>query len=435
MIATPSQSSAALSSVWTRRLALLLVGVAAIPDVLPYPGLKSLIADRFATGEAATQLFAMAALFGALVMALGLRRIRLIGPRRLVLIAATAQAACLLAMTLPISWEVMLALRGVQGAVDLVLLATLTTTVAALTKQTGRAFGATGAMIMVGLAMGLLGGGLLAAYLPTLVFPAAAGVSVLIGLGAFGLPKRPVSRVVDATSSAVNEQTQRRMAAAGLFAGSDRLLSGMLTLALPLLLASAYGSSPTVIGLVLAGPLFACAIGGFFAGALVDRQGPVPVRLVGVPLQAAGVLLIVLSTGAMVPLVFGTIALSIGAALNLPTALVVATGSRGARASLSVIGMVQALGQGGHLLGVVLVLLLTVVVGSVQPEWMSVLVAVYVAVNVLSFWQLRPARSHSRRAPRVELPPRSTPSVQSPGALRERHAQVAPEEPCLVQER
>ncbi|MAJ47229.1 MAG: hypothetical protein CBC35_08240, partial [Planctomycetes bacterium TMED75] len=61
---SPASSSLGFGSDGIRRWALLLLVLAAIPDVLPYAGLKSLIGDRFGKSDAEIQLFALAALFG-----------------------------------------------------------------------------------------------------------------------------------------------------------------------------------------------------------------------------------------------------------------------------------------------------------------------------------------------------------------------------------
>ena len=161
-----------------RRWALVLLVLAAIPDVLPYAGLKSLIGERFGKSDAETQLFAVAALLGALFAVPLLRYLRQKSPRRVFAIAALVQAFSVALMALPVSWEVLLLLRGIQGGADLLTLVTLTTVVASHARGTGRGFGASGSAVLFGLAIGLAGGGAIASLAPLAVFPLCALLSL-----------------------------------------------------------------------------------------------------------------------------------------------------------------------------------------------------------------------------------------------------------------
>ena len=236
----------------TRRWALLLLAFAAIPDVLPYAGLKRLISERFDKTEAESQLFAITALIGALLAVLVLRRVRQASPRRVFMVCALVQATVIGLMILPIDWITMLALRGVQGGADLLMLVTLTTVVASHAKGTGRGFGAAGAAILFGLAFGLLGGGILTSLESGSVFPVSVGISLMLAGCAFGLPASPLH----ATPEDRRRQIDRRTIVAGAFSASDRMISGMLTVSLPLLLVSSFEATPSVIGAVLAAPLW-----------------------------------------------------------------------------------------------------------------------------------------------------------------------------------
>ena len=63
----PERARPGLGRDGIRRWALGLLVVAAIPDVLPYAGLASLVGERFQKSDAEVQLFAVAALLGALL--------------------------------------------------------------------------------------------------------------------------------------------------------------------------------------------------------------------------------------------------------------------------------------------------------------------------------------------------------------------------------
>ena len=108
-----------------RRCALLMLALAAVPDVLPYAGLKTLVADRFQVSDLQAQLFPLAALLGALFAVPFPIRARRMSPRSVFALAALVQAAVIAVMAFPIDWWLLLALRGVQGGADLLLLVAL----------------------------------------------------------------------------------------------------------------------------------------------------------------------------------------------------------------------------------------------------------------------------------------------------------------------
>ena len=366
-----------------RRFALVLLALAAVPDVLPYAGLKTVIGERFQVGDAQTQLFALAALLGALFAVPLLARTRRASPRAIFALAAITQAIVIASMAFPIDWWLLLVLRGIQGGADLLLLAILVTLVASSGRATGRGFGAAGAAIMIGLALGLIAGGVLAANAATVIFPAATVVSLGLAVASWGLPMAPLA----ASGSRTSALRDRRIVAGGAFAASDRMISGMLTASLPLLLVAAYGTSSTMIGIVLAAPLLACAIGGYASGAFVDRVGALPVRLLGVPLQVLGVAMIIFSNGTMSMLVVGALVLALGAALLLPTSLVIGAGLRPKDVGADAVGGIHAIGQAGHLIGVVLVIGSTAYLGEVTASAVVAILAAYLVWN--GIWLLR----------------------------------------------
>ncbi len=358
---------------------LLLLALAAIPDVMPYPGLKLLVAERFGLQDAGAQLFAIFALFGALAAVPMLRRARLWSPRKVLAIAALIQAVSISLMVLPVDWIIILLLRCIQGYVDLILLVTLTTIVTASSRSTGRGFGVAGSAVLIGLAIGLALGGWLTSISASSVFLLSALVSVLIAVASLLLPSRPLAS--DDGGSTPARFRDRKVITAGAFSASDRMISGMMTVSLPLLLANSFEASPSVIGMVLAAPLLVCAIGGYFAGVLVDRVGAVPIRICAVPLQAAGLALVVLSGGVIGVLFAGTTLLALGALLLMPTSLVIGTGRNPDEVRLDSVGGIQALGQAGHLFGVVSITIMSLLLGSVTSGAVLGLVAFYLLWN------------------------------------------------------
>ncbi|MDG2031348.1 MAG: MFS transporter [Phycisphaerales bacterium] len=389
-------SAGTSSATWTRRWALLLLVFAAVPDVLPYPGLKQLISERYGLDDIGAQLFAVAALIGALGAVPILRRLRSWSPRRIFASAALVQALAIGVMIIPIDWPFLLVLRGIQGYVDLLLLVTLTTLVAANAPSTGRGFGMAGSAIMVGLALGLVGGGVVSSISVPAVFPVGALVSLGLALGSLGLPSVP-GRSFEPNSRGL--EFDRKVITAGAFMASDRMIPGMMTFSLPLLLVTNFGATPMTISLIMSMPLLACAIGGYFTGMIVDRLGAFLVRVIGVPLQASGLALVVVSAGNPTLLVLGTLLLATGSALVMPTSLVIGTGRSAHQVTAESVGGIQALGQVGYLFGALSILIMTIYYGSVTNGIVLTLLLVYLAWNVAWLGRLR-AIGHARRAPR-----------------------------------
>ncbi len=419
-------SAGTTSKTRTRRWALLLLVFAAVPDVLPYPGLKQLISERYGLDDIGAQLFAVAALIGALGAVPILRRLRNWSPRRIFASAALVQALAIGVMIVPIDWPFLLLLRGIQGYVDLLLLVTLTTLVAANAPSTGRGFGMAGSAIMVGLALGLVGGGLVSSQVSIpAVFPVGAIVSIGLALGSLGLPTLP-SRSFEPTSRRL--EFDRKVITAGAFMASDRMIPGMMTFSLPLLLVTNFGATPMTISLIMSMPLLACALGGYFTGMIVDRLGAFLVRVIGVPLQASGLALVVVSAGTPMMLVLGTLLLATGSALVMPTSLVIGTGRSAHQVTAESVGSIQALGQVGYLFGALSILIMTIYYGSVTSGIVLTLLLVYLVWNVAWLGRLR-AIGHARRAPRFARGERRLSIPQPKPRVRRAPSTVEPRTP------
>ena len=406
-----------------RRWALLLLVLAAIPDVLPYAGLKTLIGERFGKSDAETQLFAVAALLGALLAVPLLRSLRRKSPRRVFAIAALVQAFSVALMALPVSWEFLLTLRAVQGGADLLTLVTLTTVVASHARGTGRGFGASGSAVLFGLAIGLAGGGVISSLAPLAVFPLCAMVSLVMALAATGLPALHV-----ATQRPTQQRRfDRQIIMGGAFAASDRMISGMMTVSLPLLLVATMGLSESMIGAILAAPLLACAVGGFFSGMLIDRIGGLLGRAVGVPLQAVGLGLIVLSAGHAGLLISGTVLMAAGATILLPTSMVIGTSRRTDQVEVDAVGGIQAIGQGGHLFGVLLISMLTVLAGQVTALGVLAILGGYVLWNAIFLYSLGgQSASTPRPGPQFAMANRQLIGPRPARTLRSRTVLIEP---------
>lgn len=356
---------------------IALLFVAVMPDTLPYPGLDVVIKERFGLSDSSSQLFAVASLCGALLALPLLRRVRHLPTGRLILVAGVAQAVVVGAMALPVSWSLMLVLRGVQGGFDLFTLAVLTGAATRMLGGTGRTFGIIGSTIMAGLACGLGLGGVLAAFSPTSVFIVGGVVALVMGVSGLVLDGVTATRKTPA-----RVHMTRSLVQGIACAGSDRFLAGMTTVILPLLLADTLGLDLRLIGMVMGLPLLMAVFGGVGAGMAVDRFGALRVRAIGCVAYGLGLALLVSGGGTMISLVLATALMGLGITSILPTSLVLATRFDGTASDSAVIGRVQMGGQLGYFVGGLTAFGLTALFGGATSGVVLIGAAAYLVWNV-----------------------------------------------------
>ena len=110
----------------TVRIVILLIFLSALPDALVVPVLKDLFADRYGVSAAQAQLFLAVNLLGAL---LAIPLVKLLRRRMsgwaVVSSTAIVDGILLAIMWLPIGFAGTLALRTIEGAVDVATFAAL----------------------------------------------------------------------------------------------------------------------------------------------------------------------------------------------------------------------------------------------------------------------------------------------------------------------
>ncbi|MCH2161135.1 MAG: MFS transporter [Phycisphaerales bacterium] len=364
----------------TRVVPYVLAFLACLPDSMSYPGLKAVVSNRFQQDEASTQLFTIAALVGAVVVIPLLGWLRRFRPRNVILVAGILQAGVVGAMALPVSWWMLLGLRGIQGGFDLVTLALITTVAARINGGSGRTFGLLGSSIMAGLAFGFVSGGHIAGVAPWLIFPVAAGFALLLGFSAGLIP--PMHEDTTAPRKRFTGAIDRFLATGLACNASDRFLAGITTVIIPLLLAGAFEMSSRTIGLVMAAPLLMAVVGGLLAGLAVDRLGAITVRVIGCTAYGGGLVLLMFSgnSGSLL-LVVATAIMGFGVTAILPTSLVLGTSQGRNSGDPSVVGWIQAGGQVGYVVGILGGFAITSLLGGTTPWIIVSAVLLYLAWN------------------------------------------------------
>ncbi|MGE4606108.1 MAG: MFS transporter, partial [Myxococcota bacterium] len=145
-------------------LALLAVWIMA-PVTLPVPVLRELVGERFAVSEFATSLFMSVNMIGALLMAplAGAFSDRWGRKRSLLVVALAVDAGCFFGLAAPVPFWGFLAIRFVEGCAHITALSVLLMLAsrALPAEHRGRAMGAVGGSMMIGVALGAPLGGLL----------------------------------------------------------------------------------------------------------------------------------------------------------------------------------------------------------------------------------------------------------------------------------
>ena len=230
-----------------------------LPVTLPVPVLRQLVAERFGVSEFWASAFMSVNMVGAVVAAplAGAAADRFGNRPRWIAVALLVDALCFLGLTLEITFPVFMGIRFVEGCAHifaLSLLLGLAATARPL-EQRGVSMGATGAGLLLGVAIGAPLGGLLGAedpirplYTGAVVVVVAAGLSLLL-LRETGGPsaERPgFGRIVKML-------TDKPLLLVPLgFAFADRFTVGFFTSTFSLFLGRVHQLEPARIGILIA---------------------------------------------------------------------------------------------------------------------------------------------------------------------------------------
>ncbi len=247
-----------------------------LPETLPVPVLKGLVQDRFGVGDALTSLFLVANMVGALIAApiVGVCVDRT-GRRRSIAVAALlCDAALMQLLAHPHEYATFLLLRTAEGAAHITALTLLMSLVAdAAGVRRGRALGAVGAGLTLGVATGAAIGGLIGKNDPLLNLHVASAVLLVAAIAALWLLPADVAVArrpgLGEVLAAIRAEPGVR--APLVLAFVDRFTVGFFTTGFPLLLAGVHGADPPTIGKLLACFLYPFALLSYPFGRLAER--------------------------------------------------------------------------------------------------------------------------------------------------------------------
>ena len=150
-----------------------------MPETLPVPVLRDLVIDRFSVSDAQASLFMVANMLGALVAApiAGLWVDRSGRRRRLCVLALLGDAVLMQALAHPVDYPTFLLVRVVEGAFHITALTMLMSLIADRAgERRGRALGALGVGLTLGVATGAAVRGILGKSDPLLTLHAASAL-------------------------------------------------------------------------------------------------------------------------------------------------------------------------------------------------------------------------------------------------------------------
>lgn len=261
-----------------RRLAILslVTFLTILPVTLVVPVLKGLVQDRFGVGDLATSLFMAVNMAGAIVAAplAGLASDRLGRRKLLVIVGLLCDALLLAALALAPSYGSLMTLRLVEGAAHALALSVVLALAADAARATGsgRAMGAVGATLTLGVALGAPLGGRLGEIDPTLPLWAGA-VLALLAAAVSALLLREEGSPLPARSGLLAglRAARRSLFVPLVFAFVDRFTVGFFVTSFPLWAANVHGHGPARIGLLLSLFLLPFALLAYPAGRLAER--------------------------------------------------------------------------------------------------------------------------------------------------------------------
>ena len=266
-------------------LALLAVWIMA-PVTLPVPVLRELVGERFAVSEFATSLFMSVNMIGALLMAplAGAFSDRWGRKRSLLVVALAVDAGCFFGLAAPVPFWGFLAIRFVEGCAHITALSVLLMLAsrALPAEHRGRAMGAVGGSMMIGVALGAPLGGFLgqsSTLLPLYVGGALALIAALLAAATVAddseYDERPgMSAIVTAL------RTHPRLCIPLAFAFADRFTVGFFTTTFSLYARRIHSLSPAEIGMSIAIFMIPFAILSYPFGRMAERVS-IPVLLCG----------------------------------------------------------------------------------------------------------------------------------------------------------
>ena len=334
---------------------MLLLGT--MPDAMFPPVLNALLLERYDVGVSSAFWFMSVNMAGVLAVLPFLPMLRRrLSPAVLIATGAVLNGLCYWLMSLPLGLGWTLAVRSIEGAPDMVVLAGVLALIArsGAEEQRGFRFGLAGTVMLLGLAMGIISGGIFGERFPSGVFVVGAIECAVLAIVAISLRSVLPERGVEIVKTDERTRLRRRYPVwpAMLMLFADRGIAGALTVGGAVFLTYQLGLSTSTAGILPAIPLLLMAMFNGPAGWLADRIGLLKVRIVACVFY--GMSFLGLAVGDELGLLwlyamFAVMGLA-GAGL-IPTSFALGSRAGGGTADM---GLLQSAGQLGYFAAIVI---------------------------------------------------------------------------------
>ena len=385
----------------TVRIVILLIFLSALPDALVVPVLKDLFADRYGVSTAQAQLFLAVNLLGALlaIPLVKYMRQRMSG-WAVVSSTAIVDGILLAIMWLPIGFAGTLALRTIEGAVDVA-------TFAALFQMLGRSdqqhrawkLGLGATVLVAGLGIGAVLGGFLTKLAGSAAVTLIVGSVSCVSTGILAIVFRStLERMVQIAKSstvdaAMDEQelqvksaTQPAIQSGKIWpilfmAATDRATGAILTAVFASFLLSGLGYTPEQRGMLVGLPLLLMAIGAAPAGWFADRFGALRTRTLAAIVYAIALGIVPFLGANTLMLALALLILGVAAAPLLPASLaLVLVTNRG----MSGLAAFRAAGDIGYFTGIVVTIATSAMIDAGQYNVQTGLVCGFALLHLFA---------------------------------------------------
>ena len=346
---TPVYSGARLALLGALALLMLL------PVTLPVTVLRALVHERFGVSELLTSLFMSINMVGAVLAAApaGALADRFGRRRDWIVAALVADASCLFALTLPVSFPIFLALRFLEGCAHIVALSLLLSLAAAASSEErrGRVMGLVGAGITLGVAIGAPLGGAIGRNDPLLPLQVgAAVVAAAAVLARFGLIEVGAGEARPSLATILRLLRANPLLGAPLaYSFVDRFTVGFFTTTFSLYLSRVHALSAPRIGLLIALFMLPFGLLSYPFGRLAERHSRVAMVAGGSFVYGVGTLTLGFWPIEALAWLMGF--LGIASAVMFVPSLVLATDAAPREIRGSVLGAFNAAGSLGFIAG------------------------------------------------------------------------------------
>lgn len=328
-----------------------------VPVTLPVPVLRELVLERFSVSELATSAFMSINMVGAILAApvAGALSDRFGRRRPLVVGALLVDAACFLALTLPLSFPVFMAVRFAEGCAHIFALSLVLAHATALAPEgkRGRVMGVVGAGLLLGVALGAPLGGIIGRNGPLTVLRAGAVVSVVatvFAAAALAGPQGRASRDKPGAKEIVALMRARPLVLVPLvFAFIDRFTVGFFTTTFSLYLKRIHEVPSARVGLLIAAFMLPFALLSYPFGRLSEKVSAV--KLLGAGSLGYGLATITLGWWSIDMLAVLMLALGLMAAVMFVPSMLLTVEAADERARATALGAFNAAGSLGFIVG------------------------------------------------------------------------------------